>query len=70
MTTVERVIACLVVGVILEVLWVLIFGKLSSTPIVIGITVCALVTQKQSAATASPGRANETGTKISKEKLV
>ncbi len=46
MTTVERVIACLVVGVILEVLWVLIFGKLSSTPIVIGITVCALVTQK------------------------
>lgn len=46
MSTVERVIACIVVGVILEVLWVLIFQKLSATPMVIGISICALVTQK------------------------
>ncbi len=46
MSTVERVIACLVAGVVLEVIWVLLFGRLSSSPMVVGITVCALVTQK------------------------
>ena len=46
MSNTERVIACIVVGVILEVIWALIFGELSATPMVIGITICALVTQK------------------------
>lgn len=46
MSTVERVVACIVVGCILELLWVILFGQLSSSPMVIGITICALVTQK------------------------
>ena len=46
MSTTERVIACIVVGVILEVIWALLFGKLSATPMVIGISICAMVTQK------------------------
>ena len=46
MSSTERVIACIVVGIILEVIWVALFGKLSATPIVIGISICAIVTQK------------------------
>ena len=46
MSTTGRVIACLIVAVILALIWAAIFGELSATPIVIGITVCALVTQK------------------------
>lgn len=46
MSTIERVIACIVVGAILEIIWATLFGKLSATPIVIGISICALVTQK------------------------
>lgn len=46
MSTPQRVLACLAVGIILEVLWALIFGNLSAAPMVIGISVCALVTQK------------------------
>ena len=46
MSSTERVIACLVVGVILTVIWALIFGKLNATPMVLGISICAMVTQK------------------------
>ena len=46
MSTSGRVIACIVVAFILSLIWLAIFGKLSATPIVIGITICALVTQE------------------------
>ena len=46
MSTTQRVLSCLAVGIILEVIWALLFGNLSATPMVIGISICALVTQK------------------------
>lgn len=46
MSSFARIIACILVGVVLELIWSAVANELSATPMVVGITLTALFTQK------------------------